>query len=341
MVDELNTSATPNDGGDDKASTNKADNEVKREPEKIIKPRKREIKKWFGLTKTQWKELAGFLVLIPWLYYDLSDSHGILKLSLLAVSLAIAQGVVLSFLKGRSKALSLWLVCLVPIAIIVWENSMPEKKPEAHFKFMLTSSTAPNDTLELTNKLLYHTWSSAFGKTNLSTVVVLPRDSAQSSVWLALGVINDSSVAADGVEIMISLPAGWKCMAAPPWQQAVSRNTELSLVSPGVLATNPMGSWTFEFSSAILAGDGAQLPPIRIDQIEETRSFIVMAKWKNAPAETMSCSLWFPPTNRIFVKHPVVAVATNNGAGLAVMDIPDELIVTNSSARNVMPKTAQ
>lgn len=341
MADELKTSETPNEGGDDKASANKADNEGKCEPENKIKPRKREIKKWLGLTKTQWKELAGFLVLIPWLYYDLSDSHGFLKLCLLAASLAIAQGVVFSFLKSRSKSFVLWLLCLIPIAVIVWENSMPEKKPEAHFKFMLTSSTAPNETLELTNELLYRPWSSAFGKTNLSPVVVLPRDSAQSSVWLTWGVINDSSVAAEDVEIMISFPAGWKCMAGPPWRQAITRNTELSLVSPGVLATNPMGSWSFEFSSAVLAGDGEQLPPIRIDQIEETRSFFAMAKWKNAPAETISFGLWFPPTNRIIVKRPVVSIATNNGAGLSVMDIPDEIIVTNSSARNVMPKPAE
>jgi hypothetical protein len=215
---------------------------------------------------------------------------------------------------------------------------MPEKKPEAHFKFMLTSSTAPNDTLELTNGLLYRRQYDAFGKTNLSPLVVFPRDDMQSSVWLILMVVNDSSVAADGVEIMISLPAGWKCMAGHPWQQAITRNMEFSLVSPGIMATNPMESWSFEFSSASLPGDGVQLPPIRVDQIEESRSFIAMAKWKNGPAENVSFNLWFPPASQLVVKKPVVVVATNNGVGLSVMDIPDDIVVTNSSDPNFKPK---
>ena len=255
--------------------------------------------------------------------------------------LAIAAHLLKKFGLKYVKSGFVSAVILVALVFGFLAFHKPPPEPTAHFKFMLTSSTAPNNTLELTNELLYRTWNSAFGKTNLSPVVVLPRDSAQSSVWLTLGVINDSSVAAEDVEIMIPLPKGWKCMAPPPWQRASTKNAELSLVSPGVLATNQMESWTFEFSSAVLAGDGAQLPPIQIDQIEETRSFIVMAKWKNAPVETLSFNLWVPPTNRIAIKKPVIAVATNNGAGLAVMDIPDEIILTNSNAQNVMPKPAE
>jgi len=69
----------------DQTAANESNDEGKANSKNEAKPRKRQTKKWFGLTKTQWRELAGILILIPWVWNDLLDSHNFSKLCLLAV----------------------------------------------------------------------------------------------------------------------------------------------------------------------------------------------------------------------------------------------------------------
>jgi hypothetical protein len=109
MSDELNPFTTSKVSGDDQAAIDKSSSQGDEQPKIKIPPRQRKINKWFGLTKMQWREFSGYMILIPWLWYDLIDSHGFLKLCLLASSLAFAQGLAFSFLKSRWKALAVWI----------------------------------------------------------------------------------------------------------------------------------------------------------------------------------------------------------------------------------------
>jgi apolipoprotein N-acyltransferase len=124
MDDDL-PSSTPEKGGDNKATANKPSDEGDGLPNTEPKPRQRKSRKWFGLSKSQWREFGGFLILIPWLWYDLIDSHNFLKLLLLAISLVVAQALACSFITNRFKARIIWFASLIPVAVVVWINSRP------------------------------------------------------------------------------------------------------------------------------------------------------------------------------------------------------------------------
>jgi hypothetical protein len=157
-------------------------------------------------------------MLIPWVWYDLLDSHNFGKLCLLAISLVIAQGVVFSFLKSRWKALALWLISLIPVAGIVWENSRPIIEPHSHFTFFI--STPDSNKIGLTNDLLIvkkaNEFHAALG------FLYVPIDDSQSNLSLKIDAQNDSASTAENVEIGILVPNDWLCVPDNGWMTATT-----------------------------------------------------------------------------------------------------------------------
>ena len=220
MADELNQSPAPKKSGNEQAATAKSGDERNSQPDQKIKPRKLQSPKWLGLTKSKWREIAGFAVLIPWIYNDLVDSHNYSKLVPLAFSLAIAQGVLVSFLKSRHKALIIWFISLVPLAFLVWLNSRPEPKLHPRFEFSLCLASNPGETIKLTNDFLTIAKYSDNGPQPflLDSVMFLPRQVGDSNATIRLFVKNNSFADAESPEITIGCSSNWNCAAGFDWQ---------------------------------------------------------------------------------------------------------------------------
>jgi hypothetical protein len=143
-------SATPENPGGNEAAANAADNQCNVEPKEKAKPRKREVKKWFGLTEAKWRELLAIVMLIPWVWVEMLDCQNLAKLCLLAITLVVAQFVVFSFFRDRYQrwTFALWLISLIPVGGVVWENSRPMVDPKSYE--LLSPTLATNIVKTLT-----------------------------------------------------------------------------------------------------------------------------------------------------------------------------------------------
>ena len=267
------------------AAVNSADNQGDRNPEQKIKPQQRKPKKWFGFTKTKWREIAGFFVLIPWLYNDLFDSHSFSKLVLLAVSLAMAQGVVFSFFQSHVRGLSLWLISLIPLAMIVYLNAAQQIKAQPKFEFSLCLEDDTN-CITLTNDFL------AIEKYSddkpqpflLDSVLFLPKRPGTSNVLLRVFVKNNSFVDAEAPIVTIGLSTNWNCSMHPDWEPQGT--------------TWGIGTWAYRLPSGwLLQGNRDELPPIKIAQLSTFNDFIIMGRAVGANAQSKGCLIWFSPTD--------------------------------------------
>jgi hypothetical protein len=128
MDDDLNPSPASEVSSNQKAAANDSNKKSEPQPKQEAQPRQRKVRKWFGLSKMERRELAGILVLIPWVWVDFIDCHNLKKLCLLAFSLAIAQLFFFSFWKPRWLAIALGLLSLIPVTGVVYKNSKPEMR---------------------------------------------------------------------------------------------------------------------------------------------------------------------------------------------------------------------
>ena len=322
MAHDLIPSATPEEGGNNMAATNEANFLSKTNPDKEIKTEKRKIKKWFGYTKTQWKEIAGFLVLVPWLYDDLWDSQEISKLCLLAASIAIAQGVLCSFLNNRIKALAVWLISLVPIASIVWINLLPELKPYPHLTFAIVKPGTHEIETQLTNNFLLNT---EFGHSNYTSGVLIFPTVEKSNVVFNLYAKNNGPVFAEYAVIGVSIPIEFSCRPDPGWVRCFSKTTIGYTDSSGVNKVNATDEWLFEVHN-LLPGNGIMLPALRFSNITAppNSSCGVLTRAKDSPAQELDFQLiFFPVSTNSSVKPFVLKSNQINGHGVTI--IPPEL----------------
>jgi hypothetical protein len=202
MTDDL-PSSTPEKSGDDKSAANKTNHQGKTNPEKKNSPRKPRTKKWFGLSETKWREIAGIAVLIPWVWNEFLDTHNFTKLCLLAVTISVAQGATLTFFKSRWRGfiLALWLISLVPVAGVVWQNSRPEPKP--HFSLLLNVSTSPKNVLYITNDLFT---SGSLASMQSSGYLLIPVSARETNVVLQFMIDNDSTIAIENAQPALIIP---------------------------------------------------------------------------------------------------------------------------------------
>jgi hypothetical protein len=315
-------SPTPEKTGNNKSAANAPNDKGKADPKQKIKPGNRQIKKWFSLTKTQWKELLGYMILIPWLWYDLLDSHGFLKLCLLAASLAFAQGLVVSFLKSRWKAIALWLVSLMPVAIIVCENSKPESKPFPFFSLSVRTEEMASIEIPLTNDFLIPTLGN--GVPEIWGNLFIPTD-GKSLTHLMLGIKNNSSTLAEDVDFLISLPARWQCGEGQGWLRAQNNTINADILYS---SNDPVQSWAYPFAAPILPGDGIQIPFISLfpdvsPPSDKPDVVCIMVRAKDIPVSAMKeiCfRLTFIPTNHF--DKPFLIKAEKIKPGVFVTFLP-------------------
>ena len=212
-------SSTPEIAGNNKGAANTPDNQRKDNPKEKIKPRQRNPKKWLGLTETKWRELLAIVMLIPWVWVDIIDSHNFLKLCLLAISLAVAQGVAFSFFRNRWKGwtLALWLISLVPLAGVVSQNSRPE--PKAHLYIGLSNDGPVRNFIWLTNDFLLSKGDSVMFYKGMPWLVVPVLDTDTNiSFWLQL--VNDSEIDADSPEVRMVIGGIVNCFPDFGWSMA-------------------------------------------------------------------------------------------------------------------------
>jgi len=306
MLDESNPSTTPEEGGDNQAPADKPSNERNSQPEHKIKPRKRQSPKWLGISKPKWREIAGFVVLIPWIYNDLLDCHNFVKLLFLALSLAIAQGVVVSFLNSKPKALTLWFVSLIPLACVVWVNSRPEIKPYPHFALSLRLEDVPDDPVQLTNDFLVRKdWSPTKGF-KIFGVLMLPLQQGKTNFSFIIGVKNDSNITPENLVLALTLQKKLSCIPGQGWQKAQVESQGCVVAGK----TNAEQSWIYSLGE-ILAGNGGETPFFQISSIpiNEELYFSILLRAKDCPATQVSFNLipfWmptgFPPQKGILVE---------------------------------------
>ncbi|HEX3857862.1 MAG TPA: hypothetical protein VHY30_11270 [Verrucomicrobiae bacterium] len=261
MSDELNPSTTPKVGGSNQSAANESNDDGK--------PRKRQAKKWFGLTKTQWRELAGILILIPWVWNDLLDSHNFSKLCLLAISLVAAQGLAASFLKPRWIAITFGFLSLIPVAAMVWINSRPEPKP--NFTISLQIGDSADSTVILTNDFLFaaHFENSKnfpnghfLFHARADGCIVIPVQSGESNKVFNFLVHNDSSITVNDLDVSVGFSKNLGWLADQKWHESV-----ISLYPQGKwkLDITNLQCWVMQSPWVLFPFDSWHLPPITND----------------------------------------------------------------------------
>jgi hypothetical protein len=305
MDDESIPAPTPEKGSGEKAAASDSNQESEAKPKEEIKPRKRQTQKWFGLTKTQWRELAGILILIPWVWNDLIDSHIFSKLCLLAFSLAVAQGLACSFLKSRTKALSLWLVSLIPLAAVVWINSRPESKPYPNFKFYAFIGENPDDVVGLTNNFLFLPAAIGTNDFYFDGVLIVPTQIKQTNIVFNLGIQNDSSVLAEDIEITISASSNLMCVPDARWWKVTGAGFFLGW---DIRSRKPLAieTWGEEIPD-ILPGNARVLPSISLKTLGDNdwAALGVMVRARDSPTKILAFNLIFEPVQKPFVTQSI------------------------------------
>jgi len=330
MANEL-PSSTPEKPSDNEAAANAADNQGKDNPKEKIRPRRRKPTKWLGLTEAKRRELLAIVMLIPWVWVDIIDSHNFTKLCLLAISLAVAQYVSLSFFKNYWKgwALAIWLVSLIPLAVVVWENSRPILEPEPHFSFSLVDPITADVQLPLTNAIFE---TKVFGaiRPHLMGFVLIPvKDEA--NVDLRIGVLNDGQRDAGHTEIMLSFPENMVCVPESGWQITKSENM---YGTPN--STNKMNTVQFNIPE-ILLGNSAVLPTlhfshfpiIKMGEVQNPAIVFITSRSAGAPAGGLNFALNFLPViSNASAMNPVAIPGSwvTNEAGKQMIPFPPAFI---------------
>ena len=223
-------------------------------------------------------------MLIPWIYNDLFDSHNFAKLFTLALSLAIAQAVVASFIKNRNAALSLWFVSLIPLALVVFENTRPESQNNARLSLGLGASGSSTNVLWLTNDFLA-TGSGNAMFSNSSPWVVVPVLPTQTNVFLWFQLFNESDNAAEEADVRAVIGRDVGCLPDPSWTMVIDEKGQADL------------TWRQPF----LLSQGAEWLPkiafpasVPIDKIWGQRFPVaVRVRAKNSPPKTVSFWMCF------------------------------------------------
>jgi hypothetical protein len=303
MGDEL-LSSTPNPSGNDKPAADESGRKQDAQPKEEIMPRRRQARKVFGFSEAKFREFAGYFILIPWLWYDLIDSHGqIGKLCFLAASLTVAQSLVCSFLKSFPKAITLWIISEIAVVMMVYENSRPELKPHPHFIFSMSTAYTPEDEVKLTNDFLIR---QEDGRTNrsFSGLLMMPLPFGETNIPFAIELKNDSSEVAEDLLLVVILPKELVCVPSQGWQKtSVGASKFVSKDS-----TNEVQAWECRLPD-ILSGNGDATPPFQISvNITNTLTpFSILVRAKDSPATQISfrlVSFWIPtnfPSQKGFV----------------------------------------
>ena len=244
------SSSTPEEGGNNKSAADKSDKKGITNPKKKNPPRNSRTKNWFGLTKAKWREIAGIVVLIPWVWNDFLDTHNIIKLCLLAITIAVAQGAALTFFNWRGVVLAIWLFSLVPVARVVWLNSKPEPKPE--FRLGVHSSHDPMFTA-LTNNII----GDDPGK--ILPALVVKGFTNENVSSLVFSVINVSPIPIEDAEFLVTIPKV-TLADADGWEVRLSSSTNLIVLF-------------FRDSKTLLLGDIAVAPPLNFLRQEPNTVF--------------------------------------------------------------------
>jgi hypothetical protein len=335
MADNL-PSATPELPGDNKSAANDANYKRKTNPEKKNSPRNPRSIKWFGLSKTKWREIAGIAVLIPWVWNEFLDTHNFAKLCLLAITIAVAQGATLTFFKSRWRGfiLAIWLISLFPVAATVWINSQPEPKP--HFSVVLQLGDSGSSTVVLTNDFLFK---EHFEKTPDSPngnflfhamadgCIVIPVQSGESNKVFHFILYNDSSVVVNDLDVEIGLSKNSDWLTDQEWHKsAVSLNAR----GKWRLEITNVQFWAMQSPWVLRPFDSWHLPPITNDfnpaYISATNK-LVQLDIRSTDFETMiMANIAFVSAPSNFSK-PFVAPLKKVADGQYRLSItPDELI---------------
>jgi hypothetical protein len=239
------------------------------------KPR---TKKWFGLSETKWREIAGIAVLIPWVWNEFLDTHNFSKLCLLAITIAVAQGATLTFFKSRWRGfiLAIWLISLVPVAVVVWINSRPEPKPNFIVSLQIGDSSAT--PILLTNDFLFG--EQIFNSSNLSSgsisfnmrnkgCIVIPMKPTETNAVFNFTAENDSPLKINDLVATVGFPNNWKGGA----DSAKWRPSSEHLIIEGwkIQSTNEQ-YWTAECPWPLFPSDSVTFPPVTNFSIPEFNS---------------------------------------------------------------------
>jgi hypothetical protein len=158
-------STTPEKSSGNKSATNAASDKQGGKPEKQFKPTQTSKRKKPRLSVGERLELAGSLILVPWLWSDLIDCQRFSKLFFDALALCFAHGVVCyflaKFLKSARWGIVIWIALTVLTASVVCKNSrqlttnVVEPKPFEVVQSQVTNQTVAPLTATDIKKVLH------------------------------------------------------------------------------------------------------------------------------------------------------------------------------------------
>ncbi len=323
MDDDL-PSATPEKSGNDKPAADTADQNRKKQPKKEVKPLQRKsARKRFGLTQSKWRELFAILLLIPWVWNDFSEAHGFFRVCLLAITLAIAQGIVCSFWGFNKKTASVWILSLLPIAVGFWVNSQPEPRPH----FTVSFGTEDTETVALTNEYLFQgkldsvkinaDKSRLIFESFAHAAIIIPVDHSKTNVVFMFEVQNDSPVTVYDLSMFVGFSKGWNMgVDSARWKEATGH-----FIIPGwELTYTNLQSWAADDPSPMFPSDSIQFGmtnfTINLTTQGTAKGGLLTFMVRSTGFEqAMAANILFVPKQQGFIK-PIVAkmMQATNGA---------------------------
>lgn len=297
MDDELNQPVAPKQGGDE-LDVGKFGSKDIPEPEQKNRSQRRATEKWFGFTKSKLREIAGFAVLIPWIFVDLLDSHSLPRLLMLAASLVISLWVLFSYCENHLKARIFWIVTIVPLIWIVWNNSRPE--PQLDFKISLLAAFKTDGVMyvggsvPLTNDFLMINPSK---EVPFNGVVYIQVPATQSNVMLYVLIRNISPVDAEYPQVAVSITKNLTCepeggKSEKDWNPGFGWNfSELCRIS-GIEYGEQ--SWVGQYEY-LLANNSAVLPGLWFKTTDETNwgAMEIAVQAKKSPIKVLAFKFVF------------------------------------------------
>jgi hypothetical protein len=217
------------------------------------------------------------------------------------------------------------------------KSGQGDAKPYPHFSFSFFSTSRLDNLIELTNDSLQII---QFGTpVKVDWLLYMENRSDQSNIDLNLFIKNDSSIAAEDLEITVKLDKRFNGVPNTDWIPNLTEDNRVIEDPPGVFTTNKLESWTYFAQHSLLSRNGLLLPSIKIFQLSEHFGTVgILARTKDSPSEMISFNLWFPTNMPFVIRKPFFILGTNNAHGILTAWISPKKLNELAAQNFISPK---
>lgn len=278
-----------------------------------LQPTQSKSRKKPRLTKGQWVEFAGLVILMLWMWSELAGCHEFTRICFLALALITAYWAACYFLlklfRGRIVPTCVSIALSIFTAGFAYNNSrsptvrawQPPARNALRLDLTLVTSHDFEHSSLLTNRSLISTNGARFNLFRTPYLFV-PVSSNENSISLSFGVKNTFTGAVDNSELFVSLPRnmGLEYQDEQNWQRGIPFSDEED--------DKQFKTMIWQFPRILLAGDADHAPLIKFPVRQgEIVPCAVMVASRDAP-NRLFC-FWLAQisaviTNKVMVIEP-------------------------------------